>query len=62
MSWKCDECKKETDRLQICWGTCGSEKVDVLDYFCPHCPSTELTFQGAEEECQAYWRMEWDEK
>ena len=57
--WKCDECGKETEKLQICWGTSGGEKVDIIDWFCPNCPSNELTFVGTKEEEEAYWLKEW---
>ena len=57
--WKCDKCGKTTTHLQIHWGTSGNYKVDILDYFCPHCPSNELTFDGTEKEKEAYWDMEW---
>lgn len=59
MTWKCDKCEKETENLQICWGTCSGQKVDVLDYFCPSCPSSDLTFLGTEKEKEIYWRKEW---
>ena len=59
--WKCNECDKESERLLICWGESGGMKVDILEYFCPHCPSIELTFQGTKEENAAYWEMEWKE-
>lgn len=58
--WQCAECGKTTDRLLICWGMSGGQKVDVIEYFCPFCPSTELTFLGSKDELDAYWDMEWD--
>lgn len=59
-NWICDKCKKETDKLFIVWGMCGLEKVDVLDYMCPHCNNEKLTFQGTKEQQDAYWDMEWE--
>jgi hypothetical protein len=58
--WKCEKCGAEFKRLQICWGTFGGEKVDVIDYFCPHCPNNQPVFQGTPQELEAYWKMEWD--
>jgi len=60
MSWKCNECGKITEKLLINWGICCGKKVDVLDYFCPVCPSNELTFQGTKEELDEYWDKEWE--
>lgn len=57
--WICKKCYNETDRLQIAWGESGGEKVDILDYMCPHCLHTELIFQGNKKELQEYWDMEW---
>lgn len=56
--WKCKKCGKTTERLLIHWGTSGGNKVDILDYFCPFCPSDELEFLGTEEEKNAYWDTE----
>lgn len=58
--WKCNKCGKEFERLQIHWGTSGGQKVDVLDYFCPFCPSNEVTFLGTKEQKNEYWNKEWD--
>ena len=58
--WRCNKCGKETERLQIHWGMSGTEKVDVLDYFCPSCLFDELTFQGTEKEENDYWDTEWE--
>lgn len=64
--WKCEKCDNEFERLQIAWGTSCGEKVDVLDYFCPHCGNTgykeepQLTFLGTNEEKTTYWDKEWD--
>ena len=58
--WICNKCGKEQERLLIHWGTCGGHKVDVLDYFCYHCPSDELTFRGTKEEEDKYWDKEWE--
>lgn len=57
--WKCNKCGAIIERLVICWGTSGGEKVDMIDYFCPKCPSGDLTFQGSKEEKDAYWNAEW---
>ena len=59
MLWKCDGCGRETNHLTICWGTCSGHKVDILDYFCPHCPSNKLTFQGTKEEREKFWEEQW---
>jgi Zn finger protein HypA/HybF involved in hydrogenase expression len=59
MNWICDKCGKKTERLQIWWGECDGQKVDILDYFCPFCSSNDLTFQGTKKELDAYWDMEW---
>lgn len=57
--WKCDECGEITDTLTISWGMSGGHKVDVLDYFCPRCPSNDLTFQGTDNEKEDWWDKEW---
>lgn len=57
--WKCDKCEETTERLQIAWGECLGEKVDILDWFCPACGHTNLTFQGTPNESTAYWDREW---
>jgi hypothetical protein len=58
--WKCNKCGQETDRLIICWGESGGQKVDVIDYFCPNpdCGHTELTFQGTQKELDTWWDKE----
>lgn len=58
--WKCEACGKEFERVLICWGEHGGQKVAVLDYFCPHCPSDKVTFQGTKQERNEYWRKEGD--
>jgi hypothetical protein len=58
--WKCNKCNNITERLQIHWGICGGQKVDVLDYFCPNCTSGKLSFLGTSEELNKYWDKEWD--
>ena len=60
MPWLCNECNKESKRLLVQWEVSGGQKVDIIDYFCPHCPSNDLTFQGTKEEEDAYWNMEED--
>ena len=57
--WKCNKCGKEMDKLVIHWGMSTGQKVDILDYFCQHCPSDSLTFEGTLYEKDAYWNMEW---
>lgn len=57
--WKCQKCFKTTERLEIHWGMSGGEKVDVLDFFCPHCPSGDLKFLGTRKEEEEYWEKEW---
>ena len=58
--WKCTECGKEHERLQICWGMSYGEKVDVLDYFCQDCGCTDLDYSGTPLEKNDYWDKEWD--
>lgn len=64
--WKCLCCNTEFERLQITWGECCGQKVDILDYCCPCCGNTgykeepQLIFFGTEEEKNAYWDREWD--
>jgi hypothetical protein len=58
--WRCDKCNKRSKKLEICWGTSGTQKVDIIDYFCPHCSSPNLTFLGTQKELDAYWRKEWE--
>jgi len=59
--WKCHKCNNEFERLKIAWGTSGGMKVDVLDYFCPHCGNTDyreepqITFLGTKEDREMYW-------
>ena len=57
--WLCNECGKKIERLQICWGESGGRKVDIIDYFCPYCPSNNLSFIGTQIEEDIYWDMEW---
>ena len=63
--WKCEKCNKSFERLNICWGISGGKKVDILDYFCPHCGNAgypeepELVFQGKNAEREVYWNKEW---
>ena len=58
--WECNECHKKTDELLIHWGESCGQKVDIIDYFCPHCPSTELTFHGTKEELNTWWDKQWE--
>jgi len=58
--WKCYKCGITFERLQICWGTCCGEKVDVIDYFCPNCSNNEPIFTGTPKELEEYWKTEWD--
>lgn len=58
--WKCNDCGSEFDRVQISWGMSGGEKVDILDYFCPHCLNDKPEFKGTKEQHDAYWKMEWN--
>lgn len=57
--WLCNECGGKTERLQICWGESGGQKVDIIDYFCPYCPSNNLSFIGTRIDEDSYWDMEW---
>lgn len=64
--WKCNKCNEEFERLNICWGESDGMKVDIIDFFCPHCGNTgyreepQLVFQGSKEESDKYWRKEWN--
>ncbi|MCK5020659.1 MAG: hypothetical protein KAS32_26805 [Candidatus Peribacteraceae bacterium] len=57
--WDCKKCEKQSEKLQVCWGISGGEKVDLIDFFCPHCASYKVVFKGTDDERQAYWDMEW---
>lgn len=59
--WKCDECHVEVDHLEIVWGDSGGQKVDVIDYFCPNCgTSNQLTpLPNTKKEREEYWDKEW---
>jgi len=54
--WKCEKCSTEFEQLNIAWGVSGGMKVDILDYFCPHCANSgykeepQLVFLGNKEE------------
>ncbi len=60
--WECNECGEKMNKLNIQWGICSGQKVDILDYFCLHCPSTELTFQGTKKEKDAWWGKQWEDE
>lgn len=63
--WKCFKCDTEFDKLQIEWGTSSGVKVDIIDYFCPHCGNTgypgepKILFMGSKEDENTYWEKEW---
>ena len=57
--WKCNKCGKINEKLLICWGMSGGQKVDIIDYMCNHCPSDDLTFLGTKVEEDKYWEEEW---
>lgn len=57
--WRCDGCDHITKRLKIHWDMCNGEKIGMLNYCCPKCPSNKLTFQGTTKEYEVYWRAEW---
>ena len=61
MKWKCKKCEKLVEP-QIQWGMSGSEKVDIIDYFCPECGSIKLEFQGTVEERIKWWKRIWEEE
>ena len=60
MTWKCNICGTEFERLKISWETSGGQKVGIEDCFCQFCPSDSLTFLGSEKERDEYWKKEWD--
>lgn len=58
-AWHCNKCNADFDELQICWGTVGTQKVDVLDWFCPTCGNENVTFNGTSAEQDAWWDKKW---
>lgn len=57
--WKCNSCGKINDSLEVVPGESGGQVVDILDYWCKHCGSANVTFTGSKDEENAYWDKEW---